>query len=441
MKKVIKTISIFISITLILALAPSYGGNAGATEENFFVWPLSETENNIGSAFGFRRTVGRMHLGVDVMVPVGVEVNASASGTVRVATRERAWGNYIVIDHDAPFQGLSTVYAHLDRIGDGIRPGVHVERGQIIGTSGRTGNVTAPHLHFELHHNNIMVNPLPMFHKDESRATINPNPLFISSGGKWVYNPNFDPTFSENEYRRLAQGSNPFLLPTEEGEEGIVETGPTQPSEGEELPIVQPPIPDVSAALGASAWAVAEIDEALSLGLIPEDLLSDFRENITRAEFCKTIVQSLIIIAGMDEEPDEVVEGLYLDDELTPFDDTEDMYVSIAFSWGIVNGIGDRAFAPQNTITRQEAAAMLSRAADLFEITGFDEMPAEFADAGSFAPWASRPITFVSASGIMGGVGNNLFAPLSGYTREQTFVTMMRLAEVVFIAEYEYEYY
>jgi len=57
-----------------------------------------------------------------------------------------------------------------------------------------------------------------------------------------------------------------------------------------------------------------------------------------------------------------------------------------------------------------------------------------------FAAWAVRPVGFVSASGIMGGVGDGRFAPLDGYTREQTFVTMIRLSDVISFAEYQREY-
>ena len=461
MNRILRPMCIFLGIIMMITLAPMFGVNAdanvddstetevgtnneantdnqaGADTDGYFVWPLADTEHNIGSAFGFRRRVGRMHLGIDIMVPVGRPVYAASSGTVRTATRDGAWGVYIIVDHDAPFQGLSTAYAHLDRLGEGIRPGVHVQRGQQIATSGRSGNASAPHLHFELRVNNIMVNPLPQFHRDESRVSVNPNPLFFNSGGRMVFNPNFDPTFSEHEFSRLSQGRNFYLLPAEGGDfvAPPYVPGESPPQNG------QTTTPAVSEALGASSWAAAEVDEAILLGLIPEILLTDFQTNITRAEFCQTVVQALLIIAGMDEEPDEVIEDLYADvDEMNPFDDTDDIYISIAFHWGIVNGIGDRRFAPENTITRQEAAAMLSRVADIFDITGLFESPVVFEDAGLFAAWAVRPVGFVSASGIMGGVGDGRFAPLDGYTREQTFVTMIRLSDVISFAEYQREY-
>ncbi|MCL2367073.1 MAG: S-layer homology domain-containing protein, partial [Oscillospiraceae bacterium] len=114
-----------------------------------------------------------------------------------------------------------------------------------------------------------------------------------------------------------------------------------------------------------------------------------------------------------------------------PFDDTDNVFVIIAHYLHIVNGVSERTFAPDNAITRQEAAAMLSRIAEAFEYSAMGGVRVNFADSRLFAPWASEAIEFVSSNGIMGGIGNDEFSPLGLYTREQTFVTMIRLAAVV----------
>jgi len=416
-----------------------------ASSDAIFMWPLDAGITHVDSPFGFRRATGRTHLGIDVVQPVGTPVYAAASGTVRTSTREGAWGHLIIIDHDYPFNQLSTFYAHLNSRVAGIVTGVRVEAGQLIGTVGRTGNASAPHLHFELRLNNMPVNPMPFFHANETRADSNPNPVFISQNGRWVFNPAFDPTFTVHEYSLRRQGNSTFLLPYRVGE--VVVQDPAQlpyypQDEGPgiifdpyDLGFI-PQTPDIidSFAFGASEWAASEIDYAIRRGIIPENLLYDFQDEITRAEFAETAVRAILVLSGAltDTDEDEFAEYVtMLMDEYDPFDDTDNVFVIIAHYLHIVNGVGERTFAPDNLITRQEAAAMLTRIAAAFDYMEMGGNRMNFVDSRLFAPWATDAIEFVSTNGIMGGIGNNEFSPLGLYTREQTFVTMIRLAEVL----------
>ncbi|MFD9434774.1 M23 family metallopeptidase [Streptomyces sp. NPDC060002] len=85
------------------------------------------------------------HTGQDFAVDSGTPVYAVGSGTVRATTCGDGFGNQVVIRHR---DGYFTQYAHLSRID--VRKGGHVRAGQRIGLSGATGNVTGPHLHFEV---------------------------------------------------------------------------------------------------------------------------------------------------------------------------------------------------------------------------------------------------------------------------------------------------
>ncbi|MGW0876269.1 M23 family metallopeptidase [Streptomyces sp. NPDC002740] len=85
------------------------------------------------------------HTGQDFAVDSGTPVYAVGSGTVRATTCGDGFGNQVVIRHR---DGYFTQYAHLSRID--VRKGGHVTAGQRIGLSGATGNVTGPHLHFEV---------------------------------------------------------------------------------------------------------------------------------------------------------------------------------------------------------------------------------------------------------------------------------------------------
>ncbi|WP_177917277.1 peptidoglycan DD-metalloendopeptidase family protein [uncultured Eubacterium sp.] len=99
---------------------------------------------------------GRWHGGVDFPVPPGSNVYAAASGTVTVAMNlETSYGHYLVIDHG---NGLSTLYGHNTTLYVGV--GDHVNKGQVIASSGSTGNSTGPHCHFEVRINGNQVNPM-----------------------------------------------------------------------------------------------------------------------------------------------------------------------------------------------------------------------------------------------------------------------------------------
>jgi murein DD-endopeptidase MepM/ murein hydrolase activator NlpD len=88
----------------------------------------------------------RPHLGIDYGAPYGTPVKATAAGVV---TRAGTWGGYGRMIEIRHVKGISTRYAHLSSIASGIRVGVRVDQGQIIGRVGQSGLATGPHLHYE----------------------------------------------------------------------------------------------------------------------------------------------------------------------------------------------------------------------------------------------------------------------------------------------------
>lgn len=99
---------------------------------------------------------GRYHGGVDFPCPVGTPVYASADGVVISVKRlTTSYGYHFIIDHG---DGLSTLYAHNSEIM--VSVGQHVTKGQMVAKSGKTGNVTGPHVHFEVRVNGKRVNPM-----------------------------------------------------------------------------------------------------------------------------------------------------------------------------------------------------------------------------------------------------------------------------------------
>lgn len=73
---------------------------------------------------------------------------------------------------------------------------------------------------------------------------------------------------------------------------------------------------------------------------------------------------------------------------------------------------------------------MLTNAAKVLNQT-VSGAEAAFADASSIAAWAKPSVSFVSSAGVMNGTGNNSFSPLGTYSRQQAFMTIVRLFESV----------
>jgi murein DD-endopeptidase MepM/ murein hydrolase activator NlpD len=98
----------------------------------------------------------RLHTGVDITLPLGTPLHATADGMVSFADRSGASGNIVVVEHG---HGLSSVYAHNSK--NVVKPGQAVKRGEVIAYSGSTGVSTGPHVHYEVWRNGQSVNPAP----------------------------------------------------------------------------------------------------------------------------------------------------------------------------------------------------------------------------------------------------------------------------------------
>ena len=167
-----------------------------------------------------------------------------------------------------------------------------------------------------------------------------------------------------------------------------------------------------------SSWAAEQVNQAISAGIVPDSLQSQYTQPTTRAQFCALAVELY-----------ETVKGAEIT-ERTTFTDTTDVNVQKMGALGIVTGVGGGKFNPGGTLTREQAATMLSR---LAEAVG-KPLPAQaptFADNGSVSSWAFDAVGRMQASGIMGGVGSNTLAPQGSYSREQSIITMLRLYEAV----------
>ncbi len=113
----------------------------------------------------------------------------------------------------------------------------------------------------------------------------------------------------------------------------------------------------------SSDWAKAELTKAEEKGLIPESLLNeDLTKPITRAEFAAVSVLLYEAISAVKAEPVAV----------NPFTDTSDAYVLKAYNLGVTTGTSSTAFSPNDLLTREQAAAMLTRVYKKLTIDGWD---------------------------------------------------------------------
>ena len=113
----------------------------------------------LSSSFGKRKhpILGftKMHTGTDFAAPTGTPIMASGDGVVIRAQWCGGGGNCVKIKHNSVYE---TVYAHMSKFGRGIKKGVRVKQGQIIGYVGSTGLSTGPHLHYEVIENGRKIN-------------------------------------------------------------------------------------------------------------------------------------------------------------------------------------------------------------------------------------------------------------------------------------------
>ncbi|MDR2015490.1 MAG: M23 family metallopeptidase [Azoarcus sp.] len=99
------------------------------------------------------------HNGVDFGAPTGTPVRATSDGEVTFIGRYGGYGKLLVLKHR---DNISTAYAHMNTFAPGLGIGETVRQGEIIGTVGATGRVTAPHLHYEVRINDVSQNPMTM---------------------------------------------------------------------------------------------------------------------------------------------------------------------------------------------------------------------------------------------------------------------------------------
>ena len=122
-----------------------------STSKSGFIWPV---QGPISSYFGPSHPLG---IDIDLYNDPNAAIGAAKAGTVTFAGGDPccSYGYYVIVDHG---NGVQTLYAHFSQIV--VSEGQHVSQGQLLGYGGRTGNATGNHLHFEIHVDGNVVDPL-----------------------------------------------------------------------------------------------------------------------------------------------------------------------------------------------------------------------------------------------------------------------------------------
>jgi murein DD-endopeptidase MepM/ murein hydrolase activator NlpD len=134
-----------------------YDENGKSIEKALMKTPINGAR--LSSAFGMRKHpidgFNKMHRGTDFAAPMGTPIMASGSGIITRARWCGGGGNCVKIKHNSTYE---TIYAHMKNFAIGIKEGIRVKQGQIIGYVGSTGKSTGPHLHYEVVVNGKKVN-------------------------------------------------------------------------------------------------------------------------------------------------------------------------------------------------------------------------------------------------------------------------------------------
>ena len=168
----------------------------------------------------------------------------------------------------------------------------------------------------------------------------------------------------------------------------------------------------------AEGWAVGNIDYAISVGLVPPSLRSDYTSKITRAEVCALTVALY-----------ETITGGEITARKSFTDDGGDVNIQKLGGLGIVNGNGDGTFGPSGEFDRQTMAAITVNFVEKLTGNTLAESTATFTDISKAEGWAQGHIGKVQKAGLMNGSGDGTFDPLTKLDRQMAISLMKNLYE------------
>ncbi len=180
-----------------------------------------------------------------------------------------------------------------------------------------------------------------------------------------------------------------------------------------------------------SVWAEKDVNRAVEIGIVPNDLKTNYQRNITREEFCQLAMFTVSKLYDGD------ITSLYKNNQ--SFMDTDNDYIISCAKLGIVSGMNGNKFEPLSPITREQAARMLYNTLNVSTpvISQYESdnenglnglfLPHNFKDGADIHCWARKEIYAMYHLGIMLGMDNDNYSPLEYYTVEQAICNFLRL--------------
>lgn len=167
-----------------------------------------------------------------------------------------------------------------------------------------------------------------------------------------------------------------------------------------------------------SDWAQSSVETGKKLNFVDEGKNYNFPGEINRGEFCEFIFSYLKNVAGVSAATDGK----------NPFSDTDNAHIYGLNALGIINGKSETEFAPNDFLTREEAATIVHRMINKIYPNAYaTQIYFEFADGDTISEWAMSAVQTLCNMGIMKGVEDNNFAPQEPYTTEQAIATLVRV--------------
>ncbi len=168
-----------------------------------------------------------------------------------------------------------------------------------------------------------------------------------------------------------------------------------------------------------SDWAADDIARAKEIGLLDDVLWLVYQKEITREKFCELVFDFIMITQG----------GITTPEYQNQFTDTDNRKVVVLRAAEIIYGKSDTEFAPNDSLTREEAATIIVRMINQVMPMPVTEMYFAYDDSDDISDWASGAVQVMSNLKFMNGVGDHKFAPKETYTAEQSIATLVRIYE------------
>lgn len=168
-----------------------------------------------------------------------------------------------------------------------------------------------------------------------------------------------------------------------------------------------------------SPWAKDAVEQAKNIKLTDAEKNYNYTAYITREEFCELVFNYMQNFSKSSFSAGVIK---------SPFTDTDNERIGVLNALGIINGKTETEFAPNDSLTREEAATVLHRLIkNMYPDSAVVQIYFDFADADQISDWAQSGIQTICNMGIMNGASDNEFAPQDLYTAEQAIVTLVRM--------------